>query len=361
MSPTLETVAVSSLRFDPENPRLPERYKRKPDDEVLKYLLLECNLIELMMSIGEKGYFAGEPLMVVPVSDGGRVVVEGNRRLGALKLLSSTDDPPVFPTQVRQVRETAKFRPQEVPVLSFSHRNEILSYLGYRHITGIKEWDAFAKARYVKQLRALHGEDNAAAHKALAKEIGSRANHVAKLLTGVSLMEKARDLGILEAMRIEEDDVPFSLLTTAIGYEEVAKFIGLSSTVDVEANGLKSLEFEELFRWLFDKSQRSFTVLGESRNLPKLARVVANERALAALRRGDSLETADLLTSGPLEAVRQNMDSAEKAIKAAQESLSIAEGLSSDEVEHSDRLRKGAVTLHSSIKGLVEAAADVQD
>lgn len=360
MSPNLENVKVSSLRFDAENPRLPERYKRKPDDEVLKYLLLECNLIELMMSIGEKGYFAGEPLMVVPLEDGVFTVVEGNRRLGALKLLSSSDEPPVSQTQVRLAREGAKHKPDEVPVLIFDKRSEILSYLGYRHITGIKEWNALAKARYVKQLREQHEEDDASAYKALAKEIGSRANHVAKLLTGVMLMEKANEFGILEGMRVEEDDIPFSLLTTAIGYEDVAKFIGLSSTVDSEAKDLKRNEFEELFRWLFDKNQRSFTVLGESRNLPRLARVVANERALQVLRRGDSLETADLLTSGPLEAVRKNMSVAETAIKAAQESLSVAEGLSNNEIDHSDRLRKSAVTLNSSIKALVEDGADVQ-
>lgn len=361
MNPQLEVVQVKRLRFDPDNPRLPEKYKRKPDDEVLKYLLLECNLIELMMSIGEKGFFAGEPLMVVPMEGGEDLVVEGNRRLGALKLLEHDMEAPVLGTQVAQARASAKHRPAEVPILRFPKREDILTYLGYRHITGIKEWDALAKARYVHQLRAMHEEDDTQAHKALAKEIGSKATYVAKLLAAYTLIQRARDLGILTRLKLDEDDIPFSLLTTGIGLENIWRFIGLDNAGDVKAANLKEREFEEFFRWVFDKSQRSYTVLGESRNFGKLARVVANEDALAALRRGDSLDSADLLTSGPLEAVRRHMFNAETAIKAAQETLAVADGLGPEDVGHADRVRRGAVGLHGSIKGLVEASVDVQD
>ncbi len=358
-NPVLKTVAVKDLHFDPENPRLPEKLKHQNDDKVLEYLLLECNLIELMMSIGEKDYFAGEPLMVVPEQEwGGFTVVEGNRRLGALKLLASNDDPPVLVSQVAQIRKTAKFRPTDVPVLEFGKRDEILTYLGYRHITGIKEWDALAKARYLVQLRAMHATDHETAHKALAKEIGSKSTHVAKLLTGHALLKKAGDLGILSRLKLEEDDIPFSLLTTGIGWENVAHFIGLRGATDVELQDVKPEELEELFKWVFDKSQRPYTVLGDSRNFAKLARVVANETALSALRRGDPLDTADLLTSGPLEAVRQHIGIAENSIKLALETLNVTEGLQAEDVGQAERLRKAAVSLHSTIREFVENRDD---
>lgn len=361
-NPKLKTVPVKDLQFDPDNPRLPEKLKHQNDEKVLEYLLLECNLIELMMSIGEKDYFAGEPLMVVPEPDwGGYMVVEGNRRLGALKLLASDDEPPVLAGQVAQIRKSAKFRPTDVPVLEFGVRDEILTYLGYRHITGIKEWDALAKARYLVQLRAQHATDNETAHKALAKEIGSKSSHVAKLLTGHALLKRAGDLGILSRLKLEEDDIPFSLLTTGIGWENVAHFIGLKGATDVELATLKPAELEEFFGWVFDKSKRPFTVLGDSRNFAKLARVVANDAALGALRRGDALDTADLLTSGPLEAVRQHISIAENSIKLAQETLSVTEGMLQDDLAQADRLRKSAMILHSSIRSLVEVSTDAED
>ena len=356
--PTLQNIPLEKLYFDPDNPRLPERLKGRDDPEVLEYFLLECNLIELMMSIGEKGYFVGEPLMVVPRDTGGFIVVEGNRRLGALKALQPDTPVPVMGTQVNLVRSTAKHVPLEVPARQFSAREEILVYLGYRHITGIKEWDALAKARYLRQLRALHSGTHEEAHRSLAKEIGSKAATVAKLLTGYTLLERARDLGILSRMKLDADDIPFSLLTTGIGWESISSFIGLKSAGDVEAAGLKESEFAEFFGWVFDKSQRSHTVLGESRNFAKLARVVSNDVALASLRRGDSLDTADLLTSGPLDAIRNHLFIAEQSIRSAQESLSLADGLSTDDVAHADRIKRAATSLFASIKELANLEGD---
>ena len=354
-SPNLKLISLDELHFDPQNPRLPDRLKGANDDQVLKYFLLECNLIELMLSIGEKGYFAGEPLMIVKNEDSpGYIVVEGNRRLGALKLLQDNTAIPVMESAVQQTRASAKEKPTEATTLEFKRRDDILVYLGYRHITGIKEWDALAKAKYLTQLRKLHApNDHIAAHKALAKEIGSKAPTVAKTLTGYNLLIKAQDLGILNKLRLEEDDISFSLLTTGISFEGISNFIGLDGSGDVELKNLKENEFEEFFRWTFEKINGSHTILGESRNFSKLARVVSNSSALHALRRGDTLETADLLTSGPLDAIRNHLFSAEKSLQTAQDILSIADGLSTIDFEHADRIRKIAISLASSIKSLI--------
>lgn len=350
--PTLTTSELQDLHFDPENPRLPERLKHAAEPAVLEYLLLECNLIELMLSIGQQDFFVGEPLLVVPRAEGGLSVVEGNRRLGALKLLQAGTQAPVMPNQVAQARGVANHNPTQIPVLQFQHRDEILTYLGYRHITGIKEWDALAKARYLRQLRAKHTGDHADVHKALAREIGSKAAHVAKLLTGLTLLEHARDAGILNRLKLQEDDIPFSLLTTGIGYENICAFIGLGGSSDVEAAGIKEKEFEEFFTWVFDKST-STTVLGESRNFDKLARVVANDQALVQLRRGESLNDADMYTSGPLQAVRKLMHEAEHRISGAQNGLAFADGLDATDVAQAERIRKAAAALYGAINLLV--------
>ncbi|KPW30747.1 ParB N-terminal domain-containing protein [Pseudomonas coronafaciens] len=343
---------LRDLHFDPENPRLPNNLKHKGDEEVIKYLLLECNLVELMLSIGEHGFFAGEPLLVVPRKEGGWTVVEGNRRLGALKLLQKDFIPPVKPTQVAEARAITKHTPTSISTLRFDDRNEILSYLGYRHITGIKEWDALAKARYLRQLRTRHGADHEQAHRALAKEIGSKSAYVAKLLTGLTLVERARDIGLLSHIKLAEDDIQFSLLTTGIGYKNICEFIGISSPSDVEAKGLKDKEFSEFFTWVFDKSRTS-TVLGESRNLEKLARVVHHSKALEELRRGVTLETADLYTSGPLEALRILLKETEDRLENALGTLSVAEGINGADVEQAGRIKKASTALHAALNGLL--------
>lgn len=360
MATELTLTPLDQLHFDPDNPRLPERLKGESDSAVLEYLLLECNLIELMMSIGEQGYFDGEPLMIVPRAGGGYIVVEGNRRLGALKLLASDGDPPAMATAVKAVRDAAKQKPTDIPTLIYQQRSDILTYLGYRHITGIKEWDALAKARYLRELRKKYdAADDESANRSLAKEIGSRASTVAKLLTGYELLERARDLGILQRIRVQADDIPFSLLTTGIGWQDIAHFIGLESPGDTRAAGLKPNEFEEFFRWVFEKGSNGKTALGESRNFVQLARVVKSEAALSAIRRGDPLDTADLLTSGPLEALRGHLFTAEKAIHGAQSLLSIADGITREDVDHADRVRKAAQALAAGLKSMTESLGDV--
>lgn len=348
----LSTVSLSDLHFDPENPRLPIGLRHKDEKEVLKYLLLECNLIELMLSIGEHGFFLGEPLLVVPRTEGGYTVVEGNRRLGALKLLASDEKPPVLPGQVTQARAYAKKRPVDgLPVLKFDERDEILSYLGYRHITGINQWNSLAKARYLKQLRDRYPDlDHVEAHRTLAKEIGSKAAHVAKLLTGLHLLEAARDSGLLAKLKLEEDDIPFSLLTTGIGYPNICEFIGIDGSSDVDAANLDAEKFEEFFVWVFDKRHGPNTVLGESRNFDKLNRVVANEVALGELRRGEPLERADLYTEGPLKALRKLLKEAEDSVIDAQATLNAVDDIAEADAAQAERIKKAASSLAASIK-----------
>src|SRR5256886_5857908 len=51
------------------------------------WMLDNANIIELMNSIGEQGFFVGEPLVVIPSKTitGKYEVVEGNRRLTAVR------------------------------------------------------------------------------------------------------------------------------------------------------------------------------------------------------------------------------------------------------------------------------------
>lgn len=348
------------LRFDPENPRLPLRLQGAVEQEIADYFLLECNLVELMLSIGQQGYFSGEPLLVTPKhdEDDSFVVVEGNRRLAALKVLSKEITPTVMRGQVARVLETTSHRPTDVPCITYDARSEILNYLGYRHITGIKEWNALAKARYLKQLREQFKGDHQEAHKALAREIGSKGPTVGKLLTGLELLDRARDMGVLSELRVDEDDIPFSLLTTGIGWENIANFIGLASASDVEAKDLRGDEFKEFFNWVFD-TRRGKSVLGESRNFSKLAEIVKSEAALQALRSGTTIEEAHLLSDGPLESLRMLIQSSERTLLSALGNVRFVDGVEDIDVENSNRVRRLANNLHSSIRDAFGEGSEV--
>src|SRR4051812_2159917 len=79
-------LAISELYFDPRNPRLPEAAQSMTQEELLTYIAKEYQPIEIARSIAAHGYFLSEPLIVV-LENGLYMVVEGNRRLAALRLL----------------------------------------------------------------------------------------------------------------------------------------------------------------------------------------------------------------------------------------------------------------------------------
>lgn len=151
------TIKLNNLKFDAQNPRLPMRLQGVTDEnKVIDYMVKYGNVTELMLSIGETGYSEAEPLLVVKEGTDKYIVVEGNRRLAALKLLNDSELTKVRIQSINSVVSGAKYIPEEVPCIVYASREDVLDYLGYRHITGVKDWGALEKARYLDQLYQIH-------------------------------------------------------------------------------------------------------------------------------------------------------------------------------------------------------------
>ena len=146
----IQFVAVDEIELDPENPRLPNSLE-KTESAILGYLVDEAAVSELMQAIGQNGFFPGEPIIVVPGTTKKYRVVEGNRRLASLILLREPHRVESRPS-IAQAAEQAEHRPDRVPVVVFSDPDEVMAYLGYRHITGVKAWEPLAKARYLNSI-----------------------------------------------------------------------------------------------------------------------------------------------------------------------------------------------------------------
>lgn len=359
MADIIEQIEIERLHFDPQNPRLPTILHGKDDSAVLEWMLHDAGILDLMKSIGEQGFFAGEPILGVPAEGDGIFVVEGNRRLAAARLLLNPALAPTKQKAVQAVVDGAREFPRKLPVLIYNERSEILKYLGFRHITGVKEWDPLAKARYLESLRdTVRNLPSARQHQILAKEIGSRADYVARQLTGLRIyeaIEEARFFGIPE---LNEETFQFSLFTTALNYKSLAEFIGLASGGDVDVAGLQIRKVERLSTWLFRKNDRGRTALGESRNLKKLAEVVANPEALEVFEEGKSLEEAHVLTSGPANVFRESLATSRANLQHARDTAHLVDDLNQTDVDRVTELVKLARGTRSLVEGLVEDEVD---
>ena len=358
MTHAITIVPLADLQFDPENPRLPKGLRGQHDDAaIITYMLRDESLIELMKSIGQTGYAISEPLLVVPNGEK-YIVVEGNRRLAALKLLSEPEAASIRRKSVNEVIQEKIVTPTQIPCICYKKREDILDYLGYRHITGVKNWGSLEKARYLRQLYEHHIDEVGAGNifSVLAKMIGSRRDYVAKLLTAYALYENANEHAYF-GIDIEEKDVDFSLLSTALGYENIYKFVGLESSGDIQGENIDEGNFEFLFRCLYDPAKK----IHESRELKQLSNVLGSSEALLHYRDGDSLQIAAYYTSEPIEAFKRLIDDAETSLKNARSSVEEVKPTEEDYLFIRDKLegiRKMAISILGSLDALRRDSID---
>lgn len=342
-----DRLPITELRLDPDNPRFVGSRDTSDLTTFLPWFEADADLISVASSIATNGYFEGEPLLVAPGKDGepGLVVVEGNRRFAAVLLLH---DPSLLPRSERLNELATEADLQSLatlPCAIYQHRDEILNYLGNRHIAGVREWKPLAKATYLKQLRdaMATAAGEAPSDKQLAKRIGSNAPTVRRLLN---------TLEAFNAVDLEEkDEGPFSVLGTALQYGNIADFVGIGATTSPEEIKIEPDALKELATWTLQPENtakpRSAPRVN-SRKLDDLNTVVANADALAAFRTGHSLDRALRLTGASAAALDDSLQEASGALDAA--------------ITHAQRLDGPPTSTQLAIsKELIEAATTLDE
>lgn len=310
-------VDVENLRLDPQNPRIPDSVNRTKED-MLHYIANETSIEELMGSIAENGFFSGEPLIAYKTKKKDIYnVVEGNRRLAAVLLLHN---PELIPKRkkIREISETSKNTPDELPVVIFDERDEVLEYLGYRHITGIKQWDSLAKAKYMHQLFSrIKRKVPQERYQEVAKSIGSRRDYVKKVLDSYALYKIMEDNDFYGIENLQDGDIDFSLIPTAIGQTNIQKFLSLKGDPIIDDSKISRKNLKDFALWVLKKDEEGQKRVRESRQLRKLAFIVSHEKALKEFKGGMPLEEAFKFTKGIEEDFRDRLNECEIALQSA--------------------------------------------
>lgn len=327
-------IPTEGLTLDRENPRLPSKYKGSDDVEVLNWMLTDAGLTDLMASIAENGFFAGEPLIVVP-SDNKFVVIEGNRRLAAVLLLRDPSKARVLTKTVEDLAKIASEKqhiPEKLPTFIVENRDAVQNYLAFRHISGVKQWPVISKARFLNNLYYSVGGDSRPSFKDLAKEIGSKASYVKRLLTGFRAFERIREHSYFGISELDEESFDLALITDAVTKNSnIARYLGIDLDKDDPFANLSEERLKEVTRWLYERNESGKTALGESRRLIILNRVLANAAATEAFRNGMLLIEAQDLTGTNESAFGTYLQRASSSLSDAQKmSLKIKTFVSSD-------------------------------
>lgn len=352
-SPSRASIQVSDLDFDPNNPRFAPEVANGPEGDLIERFVRDERLLEILNSIADQGYFAGEPLLVVQVPGTDRYhVIEGNRRLAALKLLNGLADVPEGRSSIEAAVEQARNKPAEVPCLVFGNEDAILRYLGFRHITGIKSWSSLQKARYIKKLRdrfyagVAHRQQTVA----LAREIGSRADYVAQMLTALNLYERAEATNFYGVQGLNPQEIDFSLLSTAISYTNIVTYLGLADRQDIAGASVQDEALQNLMTWLFVARGNQKSVVGDSRNLKKLAAVVESKTAISVLVKDGDLDSAFQLSQGPAQALSLALKTIERQLQEAWTWMPQVDHPGIGDEDVADSVRKRAMEIRDAIK-----------
>lgn len=145
---------VSMLLLDPENPRIPPTDQELSQGELLAELIEHDKVYELGKRIAANGFYTDEMLITTP-RNGKLVVVEGNRRLAALKVLLSPEAAPnEYQKKFRVLSATIpKSTIKTVPVIVAPSRDAALPRIAEKHTHSMLEaWKPAQQARFYRSL-----------------------------------------------------------------------------------------------------------------------------------------------------------------------------------------------------------------
>lgn len=354
--PDFRTILISQLILDPENPRLPERLKlpTTSEIEVLNWMLEDATLIDLISSIAENGFFSGEPVIVIESeTPNSFIVIEGNRRLAAIKLLQDPAMASVSTSTILSLHNLAMQDgriPIEITVFVAQSRESVDNYLGFRHVTGVKQWPTISKARYLHRLYSNKAFYDGI-FKELAREIGSKGVYVKRLIYGYELFLKIK-LHNYYGLDLEEENFDLSLITdAALMYSAIAEYFEFNSNNHNPVNGVNEIRFEEVVRWLYETDEGGETRIGENRNLRVLNKVLQNPRAKRAFvdeRR--TLRDAAQLTDILDETIRGFLQRAYSFLLEAQKQTHLSESPKKEDIQLLDEIISSAELIQSQLR-----------
>lgn len=328
----VEHIPLDELYFDLSNPRFPDRMIEAEEDEVIEWMIRNGDIEALMESIATTGYSDAEPVLTVKREEKKYDVVEGNRRLAAVKLLNHPEKAMVKSKTINSIAADARHTLDLIPALVYEKKPDIIAYLGYRHITGVKSWGPLEKAKYLRQLYEQYQQDlqdREAIFRHISKIVATKPYHARKTLTTLGLYEHAKEKAFWQIESLDEGKIDFSVLGTAASYGGIAEFLGLSSPQDIDLQGLIDRHLMELFSWLFIKTIEGGARVSESRKLKTLNYVVSNPEALKAFRDGRTLDDAARYTAEADENFKDFINNAFTWIKAAESQINNLKDLSS--------------------------------
>jgi hypothetical protein len=316
-----EDIQTDDLLLDPHNARLTDYGvdAKATQEEIISVLWSNMAVDELALSIAENGFYRHEPLYAAK-ERGKNYVVEGNRRLAAVKLLRDDElRARLKITSLPVITAADKRKLETLPVI-FCKREEIWAFLGFKHINGPQAWESYPKAHYVAWVH----NDVGISLEEIARRIGDKHSTVERLYDALMVLEQAETAGVFDRADRYREHFSFSHLTTGLGYSGIQTFLGLprgEKAIGKRRPVPKDHERQlgEFLVWLYGSKSDGTPPVVQSQNpdLRRLDEVLKNRQAIAALRKGLTLSISLEISKGDERVFRESLVGAKQNLQKA--------------------------------------------
>ena len=294
-STDIKRAPLDKFYLDAKNPRLGHRQANADlSQEEILCLMRNWVLDELAVSYLENGFWTHEALLVVEEELDGKprfVVVEGNRRLAALIYLQRTinGDPPskkwgLFVENLgkKKLKELQDIFDQ-IPYILIDSREGIEAFLGFRHVTGIKQWPPEQKARYITKLI----DERGMSYKEVMRKIGSQTSTVRHHYITYRLFLQMEDW--LEDFAIQDAERRFSVMYNALRTQGAQDYLNINIYANEREDqkpvpATRQSALANFSRWLFGKKSEGISpIFTDSREVSDFGRMLEDPQAIQYL------------------------------------------------------------------------------
>lgn len=353
-------ISPDRLLLDLENPRF-GLIDAQDQEEAIAILAERADLRELWNSINERGFEPFEPLVAFPYDENRFVVVEGNRRLAAVKSLRDGSLAAELriapPSMTARAASTTKL----LPVMVVARRDDADDYIGFKHINGPSTWGSLAKAKFaVKLFDKLSKNGDESRTQQLSRRLGDSRQLILRSLVAYKVFEQARDAEMLSHRELTDNSLEFSHLYTMLQNPSARLYLGLTEAPlnedlvhadPIPVTHAKQLAY--MMKWLFGAEGVDPLIRRQGTDRPKLTKILSSQAATITLETtGDFDRAADesgFATDNWLDAVVRlatlSKNVADGVTELPEDLDSTAIKLANERLAAADRNIKGAVGL----------------
>lgn len=289
VSTMIEYASLEDLYLDPLNPRLGRNnIGRDVSQEQVLELMQDWTLDELAVSYLESGGFWTQEALIATRENlyNGKVlvVIEGNRRLAALKYLRAAYEGNPLNRKWKAIAERSALPDNlftRIPYVLADERKDVEAFLGFRHVTGIKEWRPAEKAEFIAKLI----DERGMTYEQVGRKIGSRAPTVRQNYIAYRMLRQIEET--VEDFPVDLAESRFSVMYLSLRTTGVQHYLGIDVAADPAVARTpvpedKSENLQSYARWIFGTYEQP-PLFTDSRRVDDFGKILESEEAVAYL------------------------------------------------------------------------------